>query len=50
FVRNDSLSNIFDYTENVHAIYSQYGNKFGDFSFLLGLRMENTILKGEVTA
>ncbi|MBW2938044.1 TonB-dependent receptor [Aureisphaera sp. CAU 1614] len=50
FVRNDSLSNIFDYTENVHAIYSQYGNKFGDFSFLLGLRMENTVLKGEVTA
>lgn len=50
FVRNDSLSNIFDYTENVHAIYSQYGNKFGNFSFLLGLRMENTILKGEVTA
>ena len=50
FVRNDSLSNIFDYTENVHAVYSQYGNKFGDFSFLLGLRLENTVLKGEVTA
>lgn len=50
FVRNDSLSNIFDYTENVHAVYSQYGNKFGNFSFLLGLRLENTVLKGEVTA
>ena len=50
FVRNDSLSNIFDYTENVHAVYSQYGNKLGKFSFLLGLRMENTVLKGEVTA
>lgn len=50
FVRNDSLSNIFDYTENVHAVYSQYGNKFGNFSYLLGLRMENTVLKGEVTA
>lgn len=50
FVRNDSLSNIFDYTENVHAVYSQYGNKFGKFSFLLGLRLENTVLKGEVIA
>lgn len=50
FIRNDSLSNTFDYTENVMAAYSQYGNKFGKFSFLLGLRVENTQLKGEVTA
>lgn len=50
FVRNDSLSNIFTYNENVHAIYSQYGNKFGKFSFLLGLRVENTQLKGKVDA
>ncbi|MEZ4857871.1 MAG: TonB-dependent receptor [Flavobacteriaceae bacterium] len=50
FIKNDSLSNVFDYTENVHAVYSQYGNKYGKFSFLLGLRMENTILKGKVTA
>ena len=49
FVRNDSLSNDFDFTENVLAAYTQYGNKFGDFSFLLGLRVENTELKGEVT-
>ena len=40
------LSNIFDYTENVNSLYSQYGTKFGDFSFLLGLRLENTQLKG----
>ncbi len=49
FVRNDSLSNVFDYTQNVQALYTQYGNKFGDFSFLLGLRMEATTLKGEVS-
>ncbi|GAB5400022.1 MAG: outer membrane beta-barrel family protein [Aureisphaera sp.] len=49
FVRNDSLSNVFDFTQNVQALYSQYGNKFGKFSFLLGLRMESTVLKGEVT-
>lgn len=50
FVRNDSLSNIFTYNENVNSVYSQYGNKFGKFSFLLGLRMENTQLKGKVSA
>ena len=49
FIRNDSLSNVFDYTQNVHALYTQYGNKFGKFNFLLGLRMESTQLKGEVT-
>lgn len=45
---NESLTNIFDYTENVNALYSQYGTKFGDFSFLLGLRLENTQLKGKI--
>lgn len=49
FVRNDSLSNVFDFTQNIISVYSQYGNKFGNFSFLLGLRMESTVLKGEVT-
>lgn len=50
FVRNDSLSNVFTYDENVNAIYSQYGDKFGKFSFLLGLRLEHTQLKGKVDA
>ncbi|MEM7086919.1 MAG: outer membrane beta-barrel protein [Bacteroidota bacterium] len=49
FIRNDSISNIFDFTQNIQSLYSQYGNKFGKFSFLLGLRMEATTLKGEVT-
>ncbi len=47
-ILNDTLSNIFDYTEHVTAIYTQYGTKFGDFSFLLGLRLENTRLKGDI--
>lgn len=42
------LSNMFTYTENVNSLYSQYGNKFGDFSFLLGLRLENTQLIGKI--
>ncbi|XCF05154.1 outer membrane beta-barrel protein [Tamlana crocina] len=45
---NDALSNVFDYSENVNAFYSQYGTKFGQFSFLLGLRLENTQLKGKI--
>ena len=45
---NDTISNIFDYTEHVTAIYSQYGTKLGKFSFLLGLRLENTRLKGDI--
>ncbi|MDT0690651.1 TonB-dependent receptor [Salegentibacter sp. F188] len=45
---NVNQTNIFDYSENVQALYSQYGSKFGDFSFLLGLRLENTQLKGQI--
>lgn len=48
FVRNEGLSNKFTYDQNVHALYSQYGDKFGKFSFLLGLRLEHTQLKGEL--
>lgn len=42
------LTNVFSYTENVNALYTQYGTKFGEFSFLLGLRLENTQLKGNI--
>lgn len=45
---NELLSNTFDYTENIQALYAQYGNKFGKFSFLLGLRAENSRLIGEI--
>lgn len=48
FFVNDTITNIFDYTENVNAIYTQYGSKFNKFSFLLGLRLENTQLKGNI--
>ncbi|MCK0156653.1 TonB-dependent receptor [Cellulophaga sp. F20128] len=47
---NLDLTNKFTYDENVNAVYSQYGNKFGKFSFLLGLRLENTQLKGSVVS
>ncbi|MGA9237613.1 TonB-dependent receptor domain-containing protein, partial [Robiginitalea sp.] len=48
FVVNKALTNIFTYNENVHAVYSQYGDKFGKFSYLAGLRLEYTQLKGQV--
>ncbi len=48
FVLNDTLTNIFDYTENVNAVYTQIGSKFGKLSFLAGLRLENTQLKGKI--
>lgn len=48
-VFDDTISNVFDYNENVTAVYSQYGNKIGKFSFLLGLRYEHTQLKGKTT-
>ncbi|UOB17350.1 TonB-dependent receptor domain-containing protein [Abyssalbus ytuae] len=54
-VYQESLSNILDYDENIHAFYSQYGNKYGSFTFLAGLRMEisdisiKSILGGGIT-
>ncbi|MDT0294988.1 TonB-dependent receptor domain-containing protein [Mesonia ostreae] len=42
------LTNKFTYKENVNAVYTQYGNKIGKFSFLLGLRLEQTQLKGKI--
>lgn len=50
FELDQMLSNVFDYTENIQAVYTQYGTKFGDFSFLLGLRLENTVLKGDISS
>ena len=42
------FSNQFDYDEDIHAVYAQYGNKFGAFSFLAGLRIEHSIVVTEL--
>jgi len=42
FIIDTGVSNLFIYNEKVQALYSQYGNKYGGFSALLGLRMEIT--------
>ncbi|WP_419211167.1 TonB-dependent receptor domain-containing protein [Maribacter sp. X9] len=50
FETNLGLTNIFTYNQNVNALYTQYGDKLGKFSYLLGLRLESTQLKGNVDA
>ncbi len=42
FVRDNGLSNVLNYREYVNAAYTQFGNKLGKFSYLAGLRMENS--------
>jgi hypothetical protein len=42
FVNNTNFSNNLDFEQNIYSLYSQYGNKVNKFSYLLGLRMENT--------
>ncbi|RRO15260.1 TonB-dependent receptor [Flavobacteriaceae bacterium 14752] len=46
---DEFVSSDFDFEQNITAVYTQYGNKMGKFSYLLGLRYENTQLKGNTT-
>ena len=39
---NTNLTNYLGFTQNVNAAYTQYGKKIEKFSYLLGIRMENT--------
>ena len=43
--RNLNLSNIFVFSQDVNAYYSQFGKKINKFSYLLGLRAETTNLQ-----
>ncbi|MDG1715600.1 outer membrane beta-barrel family protein [Lacinutrix sp.] len=42
FQTNLDLTNVLNFKQYVNAFYAQYGSKFNKFSFLLGLRVENT--------
>ncbi len=44
FEIDNRFTNIFNFRNYIHAAYAQYGNKINKFSYLLGLRMENTQL------
>lgn len=41
-LRIDNLSNTLEYKENINAVYTQYGFKKNKFSYLFGLRWEDT--------
>ena len=38
-------SNNLEFKQDIHAFYTQYGNKFNKFSLLLGVRLETTDVK-----
>lgn len=40
--KDPNLSNTLEYKENINAIYTQYGFKVNKFSYLFGLRWEDT--------
>jgi outer membrane receptor protein involved in Fe transport len=43
--RIDNLSNTLEYKENINALYTQYGFKKNKFSYLFGLRWEDTSIE-----
>lgn len=45
WVSLEGFTNDFDYDEQIHAAYAQYGNKYGKFGFQAGLRVEYAIIK-----
>lgn len=44
FELSTDLTNLLNFKEYLNAVYTQYGTKINKFSFLLGLRLENTQL------
>ena len=42
YVNNTNFSNTLDFQQNVYSAYSQFGQKLNKFSYLMGLRLENT--------
>ena len=44
------FNNHFIYTENIHSLYTQYGNKMGKFSYQIGLRVEYSDVTTELAA
>ncbi len=42
FEVDNNLTNLFNYRIYLNSVYSQFGSKINKFSYLLGLRLENT--------
>lgn len=45
FTVNNNFTNSLEYKENISAAYTQIGTKLGKFSFLTGLRFENSYIQ-----
>lgn len=48
FYKNEGKSSHFRYFEQIHAVYGQYGNTIKNFGYLIGLRLEAALVKGEL--
>lgn len=46
----EGLSNNFEYNEDIHAVYTSYGNKYGKFSLQTGMRLEYSNIKTRLIA
>ena len=46
--RNTNYSNYFKYRENIHAVYTNFGNKLWVIDYRLGLRLEKILSTGTV--
>jgi outer membrane receptor protein involved in Fe transport len=49
WLRLGNLSNHFKYYENISAAYVQYGNKINKFSYLVGFRMEYSLIRTQLS-
>ncbi|MBS7565933.1 TonB-dependent receptor [Mucilaginibacter sp. Bleaf8] len=49
YTRNNMQSNIFNYQEQVHALYTNYQRQFGDFGVQVGLRLEDAHIRTRLT-
>lgn len=48
WITDNSLTNLFKYTEFINGLYLTYANKINNFEFQLGLRTELTNIKAEL--
>jgi outer membrane receptor protein involved in Fe transport len=49
WVKDEANSNNFTYNEQIHSVYSTFSGKAKDLSYIAGLRLEQTYIKGEQT-
>jgi outer membrane receptor protein involved in Fe transport len=46
WVKDNATSNTFTYNEQIHSVYSTISGKFNIFSYIAGLRLEQTLIDG----